>query len=210
MYIELFKLKQEMDLSKYTLKDLALYFKQYNNYIIIIKTDYRTIKFKLSITAFTHLIGLQHVYANSKEKNQYKGISGYEKIINNEVTYSDIMKYVKSNQSIISWQKIKDRIQYLPMFLNTIMDKKTMIKIRDNSLLYRQTKLKGKYFVYKNLHNNKYPMLFIKDISNNRHALETFMVENDITLLGTLKSEKIINIEIIKPIVTKKAQNILT
>ena len=42
-------------------------------------------------------------------------------------------------------------------------------------------------------------MFSLKEIKNNNYILETFIVENDLTLLGALKEEKIISIELIPP-----------
>ena len=187
-----------MDLSKYSLKDLALYFEKYDGYVCKIVTNHYEIKFKIEVSALPHLIGLQHAFKGTKNKNEYKGFSGFTKMKNGELSYNDIMKGIKNNNSKITWVNIKNRIKYLPMFLNNI-EKKSKLKIRNDELILRKTHLNGDYFLYKNLNNN-YPMFSLKNIGNDRIVLETFIVENDISLLGALKEEKIKMIELISPL----------
>ena len=105
----------------------------------------------------------------------------------------------KSNNNKRVWLNIKDRIMYFPLFLNSLNSKSLKIKIRDNALIIRKTNIKGKYFVYKSIGYNKYPLLSIKELKNKELVVETFIVENDLTLLGALKEEKIISIELIPP-----------
>ncbi len=199
MYYELIKLKNLMDLSKYTLKDLALYFEKYDGYVCKIVTTNREIKFKIEVSSLPHLIGLQYAFKGVRNKNEYKGFSGFEKMKNGELTYNDIMKGIKNNNTKITWTNIKNRIKYLPFFLNTI-EKNTKLKVRDNELIIRSTALHGNYFLYKNFLNNNFPMFSLKNIGNERTILETFIVENNITLLGALKEEKIKSIELISPL----------
>lgn len=199
MYYELLKIHEIMDISKFSLKDLALYFERYDGYVCKIITEKREIKFKIEVSSLPHLIGLQHAFKGVKCKNEYKGFSGFEKMKNGDLTYNDIMKAVKNNNSNIPWTNIKNRIKYLPMFLNTL-ERRTKLKIRDDKLIARKTYINGNYFLYKSLLNNNFPMFSLKDIGNGRVILETFMVENDITLLGALKEEKIKSIELISPL----------
>lgn len=199
MYYDLIKTNNIMDISKYTLKDLALYFEKFDGYVCKIITAKRQIKFKIEVSSLPHLIGLQHAFKGTKNKNEYKGFSGYEKMKNGELTYKDIMRAVKNNNSNIPWTNIKNRIKYLPMFLNNI-ERKTKLKIRDDKLISRKTNINGQYFLYKNLINNNYPMFSLKNIGGERVILETFIVENDISLLGALKEEKIKSIELISPL----------
>lgn len=199
MYYELLKIHEIMDISKFSLKDLALYFERYDGYVCKIITEKREIKFKIEVSSLPHLIGLQHAFKGAKCKNEYKGFSGFEKMKNGDLTYNDIMKAVKNNNSNIPWTNIKNRIKYLPMFLNTL-ERRTKLKIRDDKLIARKTYINGNYFLYKSLLNNNFPMFSLKNIGNGRVILETFMVENDITLLGALKEEKIKSIELISPL----------
>lgn len=56
MYYDLLKIDKEMDMTKYSLKDLALYFEKFDGYICEIKTDNRILKFMFDINSFPHLI----------------------------------------------------------------------------------------------------------------------------------------------------------
>ncbi len=58
MYYELLKLENVMNMSKYSLKDLALYFERYDSYVCKIVTEKREIKFKIEVNSLPHLIGL--------------------------------------------------------------------------------------------------------------------------------------------------------
>lgn len=200
MYYELLKLNNAMDMSKYTLKDLALYFERYDGYVCKIETEKREIKFKIEVSSLPHLIGLQHAFKGAKDKNSYKGLSGFEKIKNGELTYDKIMKAIKNSNSKVTWTNLKNRIKFLPMFLNTIESNQTKLKIRDDELISRKTSINGSYFLYKSLYNNNFPMFSLKHIDRTRVILETFIVENDITLLGALKEEKIKSIKLISPL----------
>ena len=114
------------------------------------------------------------------------------------LTYKDILSTINRNNLSYPWQIIKNRIKYFPQFLNTLNSKNTKMKIRDNKLIIRNTFIKGNCFIYKNV-DKCYPMFSLKEIKNNNYILETFIVENDLTLLGALKEEKIISIDLISP-----------
>ena len=73
MYYDLLKIDKEMDMTKYSLKDLALYFEKFDGYICEIKTDNRILKFMFDINSFPHLIGLHHAFKGKKNRNEYKG-----------------------------------------------------------------------------------------------------------------------------------------
>lgn len=198
MYYDLLKIDKEMDMTKYSLKDLALYFEKFDGYICEIKTDNRILKFMFDINSFPHLIGLHHAFKGKKNRNEYKGAVGFEKIKNGEITYNDIMKGIKNGRSNISWVNIKNRIKYLPMFLNRIS--KAKLLIRKDDLLCRKVFLKGNYFLYRSLYQNNYSILSLKDIDGGRTIIETFFVDNDLTLIGALKSEEIVSIKLIPPL----------
>lgn len=198
MYYELLKLDNEMDMTKYSLKDLALYFEKFDGYVCEIRTDNRHLKFIIDVNSFSHLIGLQHAFKGKKNKNEYKGATGFERIKNGEITYNDIMKGIKNSQSNISWTNIKNRIKFLPMFLNQIA--KAKLLIREDDLLCRKVFLKGNYFLYRSLPKNNFPILSLKDINDGRTIIETFFVDNDLTLIGALKSEYIVSIGLISPL----------
>lgn len=172
--------------------------KKFDGYICEIKTDNRILKFMFDINLFPHLIGLHHAFKGKKNRNEYKGAVGFEKIKNGEITYNDIMKGIKNGRSNISWVNIKNRIKYLPMFLNRIS--KAKLLIRKDDLLCRKVFLKGNYFLYRSLYQNNYPILSLKDIDGGRTIIETFFVDNDLTLIGALKSEEIVSIKLIPPL----------
>ncbi len=197
MYYDLIKINNLMDISKYSLKDLALYFEKYDGYVCKIVTNSKEIKFKIEVSSLPHLIGLQHAFKGTKNKNEYKGFSGFEKM-KNGLTYKDIMKSIKHTKSNVTWANIKNRIKYLPVFLNNI-DKGSKLKIRNDELMLRSTYIRGDYFLYKNLFNN-YPTFSLKNIGGERTILETFVVETNISLLGALYEEKIKSIELISPL----------
>lgn len=198
MYYDLLKIDKEMDMTKYSLKDLALYFEKFDGYICEIKTDNRILKFMFDINSFPHLIGLHHAFKGKKNRNEYKGAVGFEKIKNGEITYNDIMKGIKNGRSNISWVNIKNRIKYLPMFLNRIS--KAKLLIRKDDLFCRKVFLKGNYFLYRSLYQNNYSILSLKDIDGGRTIIETFFVDNDLTLIDALKSEEIVSIKLIPPL----------
>lgn len=150
------------------------------------------------INSFPHLIGLHHAFKGKKNRNEYKGAVGFEKIKNGEITYNDIMKGIKNGRSNISWVNIKNRIKYLPMFLNRIS--KAKLLIRKDDLLCRKVFLKGNYFLYRSLYQNNYSILSLKDIDGGRTIIETFFVDNNLTLIGALKSEEIVSIKLIPPL----------
>ena len=211
MYYDLMKLDKEMDLEKYSLKDLALYFEKYDRYVCIIHTEERYIKFMFDVNAFPHLIGMQHAFKGKKNKNEYVGASGFEKIKNGEIEYDDLMKGIKNSSSNITWANIKNRIKYLPMFLNRIQKAKFLV--REDDLICRKIFLKGNYFLYMSFYNNNYPILSLKNIGNERNIIETFFVDNDLTLIGALHNEKIISIELMSPLentspITKKKDEV--
>lgn len=208
MYKKILELKSVMDISMYSLKDLALYFELLNDYVCKITTSKRIIIFKINVSYLPHLIGLHHIFKGVKNKNEYKGFSGFEKMKNGEITYNDLIKLIKNNNTGISWKNIKDRIKYLLMFFNTIINKNTKLKIRNDDLFVRQTSIKGNYFLYKNF-LKCYPMISLKKLTEEKVILETFIVENNITLLGALPEEKIKSIELIDPLVMKKNKTLI-
>lgn len=195
MVDELFKLNREMNMEKYSLKQLALYFERYHGCILKITTEKRYIECKINKNSFPHLIGMQYAFKNIKGSNEYLGASGFEKIKNGEVTYEDIMRKIKNSQSNIAWTNVKNRIKYLPMFLNKL--NKTKFLIKDDNLLCRKTYLKGNYFLYRSLFNNFFPILSLKSINDIKVIIETFIVDNDLSLIGLLHNEKIISLEIV-------------
>ena len=194
---ELLKIDREIDMGKYSLKDLLLYFETYDGYKCEIITENRIIKFIFDINSFPHLIGMHHAFKGKKNKNEYKGALGIEKIKKEQITYEILMKGIKNNSSGISWKNIKNRIKFLPMFLNEIS--KSELLIRENNSFCRNVYLKGNYFLYRSLYQNNFPILSLKNVSPKTTVIETFFVDNDLTLIGTLCKEKILSIKLTPP-----------
>lgn len=84
------------------------------------------------------------------------------------------------------------------MFFNKLS--KAKLLTRDDDLLCRKVFLRGNYFLYRSLPRNNFSILSLKDIGYGRIIIETFIVDNDIFLIGALKSEKIISIRLISPL----------
>ena len=203
MVVTLDNLKKEMDLEKFTLQDLARYYEKYNKALCKIVTKEKTISFMFDINALPHLLGIGHVLSKNKNKKSFKGKEGFLKLKNGDITFKMLKDNIRLGNSNVNWLKIKDRIKYFVMFLNTI--EKTKLKVRDNNLILRKTSLKGNYFLYKNYKSGIYPMFSIKQISNHYYVLETFVVEKNLTLLGALKEQEILSLTIEKQKLLVKA-----
>ena len=201
MYYELLKQKKPLDMEQYSLKDLALYFEKFDGYVCKITTSLGTIRFKFSIDSFPHLIGMQYAFRNRKDRFEYKGRRGFEKVKNGEVTYEDLKHIMKTDTKVnFSWKNIADRIKYLPMFLNSI-DKKTKLCTSLNvNNPERATHIKGTYFLYRELYDGKAPMFSLKPIGKSSAVIETFVVDDDKSIIKGLKPIKIIDIELIDPL----------
>lgn len=195
--------KQRISLENYTLKDMALYFERYHGYTCKIETESQYIKFKIDKSSFPHLIGMQYAFNSRKDKNLYKGDSGFSLVKNGKVTLSTLRKAIKNNPNAkVAWKNIKNRIEYLPMFFNTI-ERKSRLKILVQEDICRNTKLKGQNILFKTVKGDRcivFPCLVLKMIANQRIVVETFIVESDISLLGNLKEESIKSIELIAPL----------
>lgn len=198
--------REKINCNEYSLKEIALFYERYNHFICKIETDNTYIQFKIDILALPHILGLQHAYINKKDSKQYKGYNGLIKIKTGEVTLNDLKKNIKKNpKSEIAWKNVQRRIEYLPMFLNTL-EKRTRCKIISINQIFRNTSLKGKYALFK-IVNEKgkevYPMLSLKEIKSNQVVIETFIVEDNISFLGALKEENIKRIKL-EPLLSNK------
>lgn len=198
MKTSLNKVKRKINIEEYSIKEIFEYFEQFDNYLCIIKTENHSIKFKFHKEAFPHLIGMQYL----SKKKTYKGSLGLEQIKNNNISFQKISNSLKNNKNYNNVMlNIKLRLEYLPMFFNLILSN-THIKKVDKSNIIRQTLLKGNYLLFKSTKNkNKtlFPLLSLKQIKKDLYIIETFIVENNISLLGNLPEEKIVNIELIPP-----------
>ena len=146
---------------------------------------------------------------NSKNKVKYKGLNGFEKIKKGDITWNNLKKLINKNHNI-NVNNIKNRIEYLPMFINTIT-KNIDLKIINKNNLVRKSNLKGNIgLVKKAIWQNHliYLFLSLKEIDKNHFIIETFIVENDITLIGLLESEKILNIYMYRQSSNKELQKI--
>lgn len=188
-------LTKEMNLDKFSLKDLANFYEKYDKAICKIITDEEDIIFKFDVNALPHLLGIGHILSKNKNKKSFKGKQGFLKLKNGEITI-EMLKESSKLKNNFDWLKIRDRIKFFVMFLNSI--EKTKLKVRDDNLLIRKTVLKGNYFLYRNYKNNMYPLFSIKKIDNEKYVLETFIVERNLTLLGALKEQRVLSISIEK------------
>jgi len=88
------KVNKKINIDEYSLKELAEYFEKYNNYLCVITTENKTIKFKIYKDILPHLIGLHHVYKNK----YYKGINGFKKLKNDTITTKNIKQIIYSKK----------------------------------------------------------------------------------------------------------------
>ena len=82
-------------------------------------------------------------------------------------------------------EKYRRRIEFLPIFFNTI-EKKTRLRKIEIEKIFRT-----------------------KETPQKQVVIETFIVEDDITLLGGLEEEKILKIELISPLDNTMPQTII-
>ncbi len=199
----LLDVERKINCEDYTLKEIALYFEKYNGFVCKIETNELSIKFIIEKYALPHILGLQYAYANKKDSRTYKGKKGFERLRNGQISLAQLKKNIKTNtSSSIAWQNVKRRIEYLPMFLNTL-EKKSKFKIICSENVFRNTLLKGSYILYKQEYENGklvYPMFSLKETPQKQVVIETFIVEDDITLLYGLEEQRISSIELISPI----------
>ncbi len=87
------------------------------------------------------------------------------------------------------------------MFLNNI-ENKTKLKtaIQVSHVSERYTKMKGNYFLYRQLHDGSTPMLSLKKVHGGGLFIETFVVDDDESIIKNLKDVKIKNIRLIDPL----------
>ena len=195
---DLNKIMKKINIKDYSLKEIATYFENFNNSTIIIKTNKRTINFKINSAILPHLLGIQHTLLNKKNK-QILGKNGFIKLINNEYTLQNLKSDFQKIKKLYLYDYSISRIEYLPMFFNTLEKCKT-IKIMDKNKFIRNSKLKGNYALYKIVkdHNKTiYPLLTLKKINSKTTVIETFIIEKDISLIGALETEKIIEIKLL-------------
>lgn len=187
------KVKKRINIYDYSLKDLAIYFESFDNYICEIITNNSVIKFMISKNNLPHMVGLHYINNTSL----YKGYNGFKKIKNGTINISDLKHgIIKKKEKNNLWNNILLRIEYLPMFFNTLL-KNTRLRKLDKTKLIRSTKLKGNYLLFKTV-DGLYPILSLKNIKDNIYVIETFIVERDLKLIGSLEEEDIIDIKLYK------------
>lgn len=198
--------------SEYTLKEIALYFKKFDGYIIKIETATKNIKVKIDKNTLPHILGLQYAFENKKNSKEYKGEKGFKKLENGKISINELETNIKKNKtSKVSWKMIKRRIEYLPMFLNNLT-RRTRLKVISSEEICRNSSLKGKYAIFKQIHENSktiFPMLSLKEIEDNKIVIETFIIEDSISFLGHLEEENIEKIELISPLDGTYPQNVI-
>ncbi len=89
---DLNKIMKKINIKDYSLKEIATYFEKFINSTIVIKTNKRTINFKIKTSNLPHMLGFHHILT-SKNKNEYIGEKGFMKIKSGSITYS----FLKSN-----------------------------------------------------------------------------------------------------------------
>lgn len=212
MKLQLLKAYGKIDSTEYSLKEIALYFKKFNGYLIKIETTTKKIKVKLDENTLPHILGLQYAFANRKDSKEYKGAKGLEKLINGKITIEELKKNIKNNEnSKVSWKMIQRRIEYLPMFLNTL-EKNTRLKFISSEEICRNSSLKGKYALFKQVYEmgkTIFPTLSLKELDEEKIVIETFIIEDNISLLGSLKEDKIQKIELVSPLDSTYPQNVI-
>lgn len=202
----------KININDYSLKEIALYFERFDGYIIKIDTVTKSIKVKIDENTLPHILGLQYAFANKRDSREYKGAKGFEKLKNGKITVEDLEKNIKRNKtSKVSWKMVKRRIEYLPMFLNSL-ERRTRLKIISSKEICRNSSLKGKYAIFKTIYENDktiYPMLSLKEVDEEKIVIETFIIEDNISFLGYLEEESIQKIELISPLESTYPQNVI-
>ena len=198
----LIKITEQIDSNKISLKDIAIFFEKYNGYSMIIETNSLELKVLFDKKALPHFLGLHHAFSRNKDLKKYRGISGFNMIKNEEITIPILKKALKNNTSTcISWKMIKRRIEFLPMFINTI-EKTGRLKELDQNNIVRLSKLDGNYIVFRSAYENGkqiLPLMLIKVINKDNVVFKTFIVEDSITLMGALYEFDECRIRIIPP-----------
>lgn len=208
MIDKLLKTRDKIEIESLSLKDLALFFERYDGYMYKIETENQILKIRIEKNSLPHLIGMQHAYSKIKNKLEYSGAKGFNKLKNGDVTVAELKRMINANTaSGIAWKNIRERIEHLPMFLNTLSDMKNgtpLIRLKnfDKSSSARNTKMKCDYLLFREVRSSKpkYLVLSIKKISLERLIIETFIVEDDIKLLGAQLEDKILSVEKIEPL----------
>lgn len=189
-----------------------MYFERFDGYTLKIETTNYSIKIKIDKFVLPHILGLQYAYGDRKDNREYKGKAGFEKLKNGKITMEELKRLIKGKpKTKVGWKMIERRIEYLPVFLNTL-EWKTRFKIIAEEKVARNSSLKGKYAIFKNMNENGrqvFPMISLKEISNKKIIIETFIVEDSISFLGGLEEETVLTMELVSPLDKTNPQTII-
>lgn len=196
--MELIKPNKKISVDDYTTKEYVSYFKKYDGKFLCILTEEKFIRVKFCIYNLPHMIGLQYAYDSQNNKKSFKGKLGYEKLLNNKITFNQIKKNVNknkitSNGKRITWSNIQSRIELLPfMFENMTNNPRIRTKINDEMTLVN-SQLKGDYYYFK-YNDRNYLILSLAKINDSSYTIETFIVYDNIRFLGPQRELNILNV----------------
>ena len=162
---DLLDVLEKIDCNDYTLKEITLYFERFDGYTLKIETTNYSIKIKIDKFVLPHILGLQYAYGDRKDNREYKGKAGFEKLKNGRITTEELRRLIKVKpKTKVGWKMIERRIEYLPVFLNTL-ERRTRFKIIAEENVARNSSLKGKYAIFKTMYENGkqvFPMISLK------------------------------------------------
>ncbi len=209
---DLLDVLEKIDYNDYTLKEIALYFERFDGYTLKIETTNYSIKIKIDKFVLPHILGLQYAYGDRKDNREYKGKTGFEKLKNGKITIEELKRLIKGKpKTKVGWKMIERRIEYLPVFLNTL-ERRTRFKIIAEEKVARNSSLKGKYAIFKTMYENGrqvFPMISLKEINDKKIIIETFIVEDSVSFLGGLEEENILKMELVSPLDKTNPQTII-
>lgn len=209
---DLLDVLEKIDCNDYTLKEITLYFERFDGYTLKIETTNYSIKIKIDKFVLPHILGLQYAYGDRKDNREYKGNAGFEKLKNGRITTEELRRLIKVKpKTKVGWKMIERRIEYLPVFLNTL-ERRTRFKIIAEKNVARNSSLKGKYAIFKTMYENGkqvFPMISLKEINDNKIIIETFIVEDSVSFLGGLEEENVLKMELVSPLDKTNPQTII-
>ena len=209
---DLLDVLEKIDCNDYTLKEITLYFERFDGYTLKIETTNYSIKIKIDKFVLPHILGLQYAYGDRKDNREYKGKAGFEKLKNGRITTEELRRLIKVKpKTKVGWKMIERRIEYLPVFLNTL-ERRTRFKIIAEENVARNSSLKGKYAIFKTMYENGkqvFPMISLKEINDNKIIIETFIVEDSVNFLGGLEEENVLKMELVSPLDKTNPQTII-
>ena len=209
---DLLDVLEKIDCNDYTLKEITLYFERFDGYTLKIETTNYSIKIKIDKFVLPHILGLQYAYGDRKDNREYKGNAGFEKLKNGRITTEELRRLIKVKpKTKVGWKMIERRIEYLPVFLNTL-ERRTRFKIIAEENVARNSSLKGKYAIFKTMYENGkqvFPMISLKEINDNKIIIETFIVEDSVSFLGGLEEENVLKMELVSPLDKTNPQTII-